>query len=115
MRIPDRQSVKGFITRVTPHWLHVAYYRMYKRNPNAGKPGHMPYPTPFGRVVSRAGLHRFCREHGMLVEAERPRCSLVDDDGWLYQGVLKVGRWLSLGHLHANYTDLAVLIRKPHG
>jgi len=115
LRIPDRESVKGFLTHITPHWFHVLYYRIYKNNPNAGKPGHMPYPTPFGKVVSRVGLHAFCQRHGLQIVAERPRASRVDHNGLLYQSVLQLGKLLSFGRLKAEYSDLCMLIRKPGG
>jgi len=115
LRIPDRQSVKGFLTHMTPHWFHVLYYRVYKKNPNAGKPGHMPYPTPFGKVVSRVGLNAFCQRHGLQAVAERARSSQVDDNGLLYQSILQLGKLLSFGRLKAEYSDLCMLIRKPGG
>ena len=113
VKCPDRQSVKGFVTRVTPHWFHVAYYRFWRRNPNAGKPGHMPYPTPFGRVVSRTGLHAFARRRGLVIEQEFGRSTLVDDAGMVFQTILKLGRVLSFGRLHARYSDLTMFLRKP--
>lgn len=62
LKIPDRCSAKGFVTAHSPYWIHVAYYQYYKGNPNADKPGHMPYPTPFKPDVSCAGIHGACRE-----------------------------------------------------
>ena len=34
IKVPDRDSVYGFIARNTPHWLHVYYYRFIKGNKN---------------------------------------------------------------------------------
>ncbi len=113
LKIPDRHSVKGFFTRMTPHWFHIAYYRYYRRNPNAGRPGYVPYPTPFGRIVSREGLHRFARERGSIIVDEFGRSTLVDDAGWMFQSALKLGHLLSLGRLHARYSDLTIFLRKP--
>ena len=45
LKFPDRDSVFGFITRFTPHWFHVFYYRWLRGFKDAGKPGFWPYPT----------------------------------------------------------------------
>jgi hypothetical protein len=36
---------QGVITKFTPHWFHVAVYRYWLGNKNAGKPGYAPFPT----------------------------------------------------------------------
>lgn len=54
--IPDRDSAYGFITRLTPHWLHVAFYRYVLGSKNAGQPGFGPYPAYYDRIVSRDGI-----------------------------------------------------------
>lgn len=33
---PNPYSVKGFVTRYTPHWFHVWYYRHVLHRPQAG-------------------------------------------------------------------------------
>ncbi len=113
LKLPDRNSVKGFLTRITPYWIHVQYYRIYRKNPNAGKPGYMPYPTPFRPIVSRVGIRRFCSERGLPIVAERGRASSVDDNSLLFQSILRLGHFLSLGRLQSDYSDVDFLIRKP--
>jgi SAM-dependent methyltransferase len=70
IEIPDPGSVKGLITRVTPHWFHVFYYQFVLGIETAGNPGHGPYRTYFDRVVSRRGIREFCRRKGLEMEAE---------------------------------------------
>jgi hypothetical protein len=69
LRIPNRDSVIGFITRITPFWLHVAYKKHIGKHPYAGKPGHDPFPTFFDRVVSEEGIYDFCETHNLTVKA----------------------------------------------
>ena len=59
IRIPDPDSVKGLVTKLTPHWFHVWYYRVVLRYPGAGQPGKPPYPTIYEPVVSRPGIRDF--------------------------------------------------------
>jgi SAM-dependent methyltransferase len=69
IRIPNRDSAVGFITRSTPFWLHVFWKRYFEGRKNAGKPGHSPYPTVFDRVVSLDGVYAFCEENHLAVQA----------------------------------------------
>lgn len=70
IRIPDPNSVYGFVTRMTPHWFHVLFKRRILGLPNAGKPGHGPYPTYYDPVVSRSGIRDFCQRHRLEIKAE---------------------------------------------
>ncbi len=115
LKLPDRESVKGFITRSTPHWFHVLYYRWYCGVRDAGTPGHVPYPTYYGAVVSSRGMHRFCDRHGLQIEAEFGRASHVDNSGALFHAVLRTVGAASFGRLRSDYTDLDYVIRKPSG
>ena len=69
LRIPDRDSVRGLITRITPFQFHVFYYKLVGIK-NAGQPGHGPFPTPFNKVVSRKGIHQYCQKHDLIVKEE---------------------------------------------
>jgi SAM-dependent methyltransferase len=62
--IPDRDTVKGLVTRLTPFWFHVLFYRYVLKDANAGKPGFMPFRTYHEKVVSREGVYRYCVAHG---------------------------------------------------
>jgi SAM-dependent methyltransferase len=68
LKFPDRDSVYGFITRVTPHWVHVLYKRHLGGKPDAGKPGFGPYPTVHEPIIGRARFEAFAREHGLTTE-----------------------------------------------
>jgi SAM-dependent methyltransferase len=73
--LPDRDTVFGFVTRVTPHWVHVLYHRYLLGKKNAGRPGYGPYPTHYDPIVSRRGIHEFCRIHRFRVKEERGLCT----------------------------------------
>lgn len=70
IEMPDPDSVKGLITRISPHWFHVFYYRFILGIKTAGQSGHGPYRTHFEPVVSRPGMHAFGAKNNMPVEAE---------------------------------------------
>lgn len=78
IKVPDRDSAYGFLTRMTPFWLHVMAYRYVLGVSWAGKPGHGPYRTYYDRVVSERGLREFC-QHNELPAPELYRmCSYAN-------------------------------------
>lgn len=113
--IPDRSSVQGFVTRLTPFWFHVFYKRYIKHLPNAGKTGFGPYPTVHERVVSKAGIHEYCRRSNFIIKGEYGHAYYLNRQGII--GVLI--RWfvggislLSFGKLKWEYNDLTYILEK---
>ena len=70
LKMPDANSFYGLLTRLTPHWFHVLYYRHVQGLATAGQPGYAPYPTYYDAVVSRAGICAFARRAALTIEAE---------------------------------------------
>jgi SAM-dependent methyltransferase len=109
LRIPDPDSVKGFITRITPHWFHVFYYRYFLKVKTAGLPGHGPYRTYFDSVVSRSGLYEFCKKNDLSIKAEY-------GDGYMtvpfsIKFISKVIGLFSLGKFSARHCDLLYVLQ----
>lgn len=110
--IPDRDTGKGFATRLSPFKVHVWYYRWIKRRKTAGKPGYEPYRTFYGVVVGRAGLEEYCATRGHRIVEEIPIAMNTSDDGGLATLTSKLIGWMSLGRLRGDYCDLAVVMAK---
>jgi SAM-dependent methyltransferase len=74
---PNPKSLSGVVTKYSPHWFHVWFYRHVRGDKNAGLPGQAPFPTFFHPLVSLPRLDTFAREHGLKViyrrEYESPR------------------------------------------
>ena len=64
---PVRTSFSGWVTRVTPHWFHVQYYRWILKYSSAGKPGSVPFRTVFHPVVAPRKLVELCKALGCEV------------------------------------------------
>ena len=75
LKVPDRDSAYGFLTRLTPFWAHVMIYRYMLGYPQAGTPGHGPYRTYYDKVVSERGLREFCLGNGMSAPELYRLCS----------------------------------------
>jgi SAM-dependent methyltransferase len=74
---PNPKSLSGVVTKYTPHWFHVWFYRYVRGEKNAGLPGHAPFPTHFHPLVTLSKLEAFARAQGLQViyrkEYESPR------------------------------------------
>ena len=113
---PDRDTVPGAITRFTPHWFHVAYYKYIEKFPHAGEPGHGPFPTYYDSVISREGIHNYCedRGHKIMLEFATP-VRIPASAGVLRPFItafVKSLSVLSLGHLSGKHQNLILILRK---
>jgi SAM-dependent methyltransferase len=116
VRIPERDSVYGFVTRHTPHSTHVAFKRYVKGQRNAGKPGFGPYPVVYDDVISKSGITAYCGSQNLHIESltgsnfhlnvfPRRLRPLVD---LALRGVAR----LSFGRLSASHNNLCLIARK---
>jgi SAM-dependent methyltransferase len=115
VRVPDRNSVQGFVARCTPHWLHVLYYRWAWKMKDAGKPGFAPYPTIYDDVVSPQGLKDFCARHGLDVVDEIGVGSYRRGYGMAARLTPVIAKLITLatfGSVHSRYVDYALVARK---
>jgi hypothetical protein len=116
VRIPDRQSVYGCLSRLTPFWLHVFYKRFIEGRKTAGKPGHDPFPVVYDDVVSRQGIHDWCNARGLTIHEEIGWSYPLSRSGFVLSviaGVMRLVEMLSLGRLTAGHINLAYVIEKP--
>lgn len=74
---PNPKSLSGVVTKYTPHWFHVWFYRHVRGDKKAGLPGEAPFPTCFHPLVTLSKLEAFADSHGFEViyrnEYESPR------------------------------------------
>ena len=116
LRVPDRDSVQGFLARLTPYWAHVLYYRWAWHMKDAGKPGFAPYPTVYDKVVSISGLRQFCAKRGLIIKEELGVGSYHRGYGIMRKVTPTVAcliSWLTLGKIHRDYVDLTIVAQKP--
>jgi SAM-dependent methyltransferase len=115
LRIPDRNSVKGFVTRVTPFWFHMLYAKCVVRLRGAGTTGFGPFPTFYDPIVSRTGIRQFCRNKQFIIKEEYGHGSHLHSQGigrFLIYLFARTVSLLSLGKLAWEYTDLTYVLEK---
>ena len=115
LRMPDRNSVRGFVTRITPFWFHMFYSKYIARFRDAGKTGFGPYPTFYDPIVSRAGIQEYCRNNHFIIKEEygqRPELGVEGITGFLIHLFVRGVSLLSLGKLVWEYNDLTYILEK---
>ena len=62
---PNPKSMSGVVTKYSPYWFHVWFYRYVRGDKRAGQPGHAPFPTFFHPLVTPSNLEGFAKVHGL--------------------------------------------------
>ncbi|QPF85891.1 class I SAM-dependent methyltransferase [Bradyrhizobium genosp. L] len=62
---PNPKSLSGVVTKYSPHWFHVWFYRYVRGEKKAGLPGEAPFPTHFHPLVTLGNLEAFAARHGL--------------------------------------------------
>lgn len=109
VKVPDRNSAYGFLTRLMPFWAHVLIYRRVFGYPQAGTAGHGPYRTYYDTVVCERGLREFCLGNGMAEPELYRLCSYADDRR--VRTVAFLTSLLSLGRLAWRHNNLLLIAR----
>ena len=61
---PHPRSLSGVVTKYSPHWFHVWFYRHVRGHKRAGLPGEPPFPVHFHPLVDPKHLKAFMAERG---------------------------------------------------
>lgn len=118
---PVVNSVKGMVTKYSPHWFHVFVHRDVLGNKNAGKPGRFPFPTFLKYSMSPRALKRFSSENHLVVEyfdlyEEKVQVRLKQKH-WLinlaYKTIGPLLKTATFGYLDPDITDFTMVLRKP--
>ncbi len=64
---PNPKSLSGVVTKYTPHWFHVWFYRYVMGNELAGLPGQPPFATFYHPLVTPSKLVAFAAARGFEV------------------------------------------------
>jgi SAM-dependent methyltransferase len=117
---PNPRSLSGVITRYSPHWFHVWFYRYVRGEKQAGQPGQPPFPTCFHPLVTLSNLENFAGTHGLQMiyrkQYESPRYPEMRARrpvlATLLDGVACVMNFLLPDNVDVRRGDYHVILRK---
>lgn len=115
LRLPDRNTVYGFITRLTPLWFHIFYKKYLTGRKYAGKPGYGPYPTYYNKIVSRDGIRKFCKSNDFIIIEEYGSCRYLSNNDIKTKFVRTfsiIVNFISFGKLAWKYNNLTYVLSK---
>jgi SAM-dependent methyltransferase len=117
---PNPQSLSGVVTKYSPHWFHVWFYRHIRGDSKAGQPGEAPFPTFFHPLVTLSHLEKFAKTQGLQVIYSRlyesPRFPEMRARKPLFAALLDaaaaVMNFLLPGNTDVRHGDYHVILRK---
>ncbi len=77
---PDPLSVKGLVTKFTPHWFHVFIYRRIYKLPNAGKEDTAPFKTFLRFRMSKNAVIKRANSYGFKCELDHSTDALLSSN-----------------------------------
>jgi len=117
---PNPKSLSGVVTKYSPHWFHVWFYRHVRGDEKAGLPGQAPFPTFFHPLVTLPKLEAFARAHGLQMiyrnKYESPRYPEMRARKPVFAALIdaaaSVMNFLLLGKFDVRHGDYHVILRK---
>jgi SAM-dependent methyltransferase len=118
---PLPNTVKGLVTRFTPHALHVQFYKRFLGSADAGKPGHAPFQAHLAAGSHPRGIAEVLARNAVTVDAIQgfdsmhvaaiaARSRLVFAGYRCSEAILSA---LTLGRYAQGMTDFFLVAHKP--
>ncbi len=118
--VPSLASPKTIVTKLSPHAFHVWVYRSVLGSPQAGLPGHAPFPTYLRTSLLPARFRRALGRLGLSVEAEirypSGMVAAIVDRRPAFRRAWRVAEapWRLL-RADPTLSDIVWVVRKPRG
>lgn len=120
---PNPRSLSGIVTRFSPHWFHVWYYRHIRGEPQAGRPGEPPFPVHFHPLTAVPRLKAYMAPRGFEAVYERlyegPRFAELRESkpalGRIMDLATNAMNLLLGGRLNVRHSDHHLVLRRVPG
>jgi hypothetical protein len=121
LKLPNLWSVKGLITKFSPHWFHILYYRRILGRKDAGRDDTAPFKTFMKLPIGSGRIKNWSRKLGLECVYEDYYAAIKQvficnkiPGGHLLK---KLGEWflrlISLGKVSISKTELIFVIKHP--
>jgi len=68
LAMPNVCSVKGLVTKYSPHWFHIFVYKYIYKIEKAGLPGYLPFKTFLKLSISPKAIKIFAERNNLSIE-----------------------------------------------
>jgi SAM-dependent methyltransferase len=118
---PDPRSIKGLLTRFTPHSFHVWSYRHLRRSKRAGTQDYGPFPTVMSPRITPQAVRTLAEARGLVVEFQaafsgsrfsRNRAIPVQATELAVEILALVLRVVTLGQYRGEMSESRLVLRK---
>ena len=117
--LPNVASVKGLVTKFTPHSFHLWFFRVIRKSPRIAGGGEGPFPTYLRWSLRAPALRAWAARSGLSVEVLHAYESPVQESlrrqlkltGAPWRVLRALVRVLSLNQVVADKTDFAIVLR----
>lgn len=114
-------SFKGLMKSLTPHLLHVAFYRHVLGSTTAGQPGHVPFPVAHSKGSDPRQMADQLRSRGLQVRSlviyESIHVAALRQRSRLAYGAFRGVEWLAArlsgGRILSHATDFCLVATRP--
>ncbi len=118
--VPNVMSLKGLLTKFTPHWFHIFIYRYIFNYKLAGIDDNAPFHTTMRLSISPNSILEFARENGFSVvyfstfedyrqEELRNKLKLTS---WIWNLTKGLVSTLTFGKIRADSTSYGIVLEK---
>lgn len=119
VKVPNFYSLKGLVTKYSPHWFHVWFYRHVLRVADAGHGDTAPFRSYFRYDISQPGMGRYAQRRGLDI-AYSHTFERYWQGNWRIEMVNRFVRgccWpvrvATLGRVRLTDSQFIVVLRKP--
>ena len=121
LAVPNVLSIKGLLTKYSPHWFHIWVHRSFWKFFSVE--GFTPFRTYLKFSISPASIRRYAAKNGLSIEYYslyesqavrdfRAKHKIINMGWWLLIQTIKV---LSFGKLDAEPTEFMIVLKKKKG
>jgi 2-polyprenyl-3-methyl-5-hydroxy-6-metoxy-1,4-benzoquinol methylase len=108
LAVPNVFSIKGLLTKYTPYWFHIWYYRAILGY------NHIPFKTFLRFSISPAAISRFAHKHGLSIAysylySPGDTNKIFDTGVWLFRQFIKL---LTLGRIDVGLQEFVIVLKK---
>jgi SAM-dependent methyltransferase len=119
LAFPNLFSLKGIITKLAPHSVHIWYYKHFLGVDDPGRDGQPPFPTTLRLSMSYPSIWKLARSRNAAVQffafRESPDMQTVRRRFWIMNVVFStasvLSRILTFGKVDAKNSDCIMVLR----